>query len=299
MKIKTVKKEFFLLAFFALITNRLANEPGEAIPSDNLIECPYDIEKTKKYLEEVWDLEEQLRVLHRLKTDYLQSRHKFKPTDDLSYDGQVKLEISHKKLLVRYGRQPVFDKASGAYIQKLTVVGDAKILAIAFQKLLEHKGDNNRYYLSVKKDDYVLFLSNTLQTQEGKPISREILIKNILPLKNGYGKSLSKLLQSQFLDTISKEHHYLSDIEEVKKVVSGLITYKDRLIYLDRVLTNFLQQQKEGGQEHPFTRQMRLEIKHQQRERKLQKKKSDNSNNLVTKIKINGRVNVLNDDLLF
>ncbi len=295
------KKELLLFPFYSLITKRLANDPSE-VDSDEenikqgeveLIENPYDIEKTKKYLEGVWDLSEQRNILHRLKTDYQQFEHKFRPTVHLSFDEQVELELDYLKLLVQYGRQPVFDKAVGQYIQKLTVVGDLKMLAAAFRKLLEHKGDGGESYLLIQPKDFILFLIRVLQTPEGKPIDRDILIQQIFPGEGDTNSSIYKYLQTEFLNSIPKESYYTSNIDEVKQSLLRLSDYKSRVIFMYRVLTNFLQLQSPDGAEHPFVRQMNLEIMHQQTVREFQKSEMEDSKKLLNKIEINGRVNVL------
>ncbi len=293
-----LRREHLLLPFYALIANRMANDPGTIAVRNNedkpaLINSPYDIEKTKKYLEGVWDLSDQGKILRRLKIDYQQTKDNFHPAEHLPFDEQVKLEMDHLKLLIRYDRQPVFDNAKGRYIQRLTIVGDLKMLAVAFRKLLEHKGDNNRPYLLIRPDDFILFLISVLQTQEGKPIDREILIQNIFPSQKNSKKTASKYLQTEFLNSIPKERYYTSNIDEVKYSLKSLSDYTSRLIYLSRVLTNFLQRQTPGLDDNSFVRKIKLEVKHQETELQLEKSGLKGTDNRICKIEINGRINVL------
>lgn len=293
-----VKREHLLLPFYALISSRLANDlskvaTGNMEEKSELINSLYDIEKTKKYLEGIWNLSDQGRILRRLRTDYRQAKDNSHSTAYLPFDEQIELEMNHLDLLIAFDHQPVFDKAVGKHIQKLTIVGDLKTLALVFRKLLEHEGDNCKPYLLIKADDFILFLIRVLQTPEGKPIDRGVLMKNILPEHNRSRRSASKYLQTEFLNSIPKERYQTSDIDEVKQSLKSLPSYTSKLIFLSRVLTNFLQQQLSGVDGDSFVRKMELEIKHQEEEIKFENDELKGTENRINQIEINGRVNVL------
>ncbi len=259
----------------------------------------FNIEKTKHLLEAIPDIKDQIRYLYRQRTDYQQQKNKATNPDSIPFDEQVDLEINFRNLLSKYQEHKSYNPASagrrqkGNYKHRLRVVGELKPMALAFRALMQHKGDDGRNYLLVTYPQMIHFLSRTLEFSNGRIVDRKILFNAIVPRSKKRKKQYEDFLQFNEFTSIDRQHYYQYNIDHVKKILSTILHYEERILFIHRVHTNFLQHRNPNLSSNTFSTQIELELQQQRRDFDFERQGKQMPVSQENRIRINGRVNVL------
>ncbi len=253
----------------------------------------FDIEKIKHYLYALPEVTYQIRFLYRVRTNFQQHRDDYFVNDAIPLDQQIDLEINYLSLVTKYREHKAHSKKRGMYSDRLMVVGKLEPVALAFRALMRHKGDNETNYLSTTYIQLAHFLSKVLEDAGGQPVSRRMLYDLIVPKSKNRKEESQHFKQFDEFSFVDREDYYKYDIEVAKKVLKTMIRYQERILFLHRVHTNYLQHRNPKDYSNSFTTQVELELQQQRRDFDYERIGKKVPVSQESQIQINGRANVL------
>ncbi len=295
------KKQYLMLGYYGAISEELAKlQPVSILSKSNLKTCgqanpenPFDIEKTKKYLAGIKGIAKKKQKLRRLRIDYLQYKHKYASLDSVPFDEQIDMELNYLNIVEEFSKLEDFDAGRGQAIKKLTIQVPAVLVAMAFAALLQHRHQKSLKYLSVTPFQMAVFLANSLQYDNGKPLERKVLFQVIMSESKNTKRLYKRFKKSLVTSLIPSDVGYDFNFDNIKKTLESIASYGGRMIFLHRVLTNYLQHKVKAYVDTQFLNQIHLELAYEMAEYQNYNAPDFKEITPINRIIINGPVNVL------